>query len=280
MNRNQEFFSQLKDIITNNILNVSDSNIDEYYDYWQQNFNEIVSNSFAVSDKLIHENQLIPKDAVLKGIDLPTWFGDFKNTRIVILGIDPLRNQNNFKELKVDKQSEVIVGTPYSFNKKSSRDNDSKAYWTFVEGLKNANKFVYCTDIFKTYYYKEVEKIRSYNDSSFVLNKFHKSILEQELNLINPDIIIVFGGLAHKLLLSKKSCPKIGQSIIKTKSDYALLEKKSSSVYTVLHLSKTPRGNNFKDLFSKNEITSIVNVENRVECAEKYLEMFKQHGII
>lgn len=281
MNRNNDFYPQLKSIITNNVLNVSGSEIDDYYDYWNQNFNESESKSFAVSGNLIHVNQSIPKEAVFKGIDLPTWFGNFKRKKIVVLGIDPLRNDKNFKELGADSQSEVIIGTPYSFNKKTSRDTDSKAYWTLVEGLSKLNNFVYCTDIFKTYYYNESEKVRSYNHKPFVNNKFHKNILEQELNLINPDIIIVFGGLAHKFLLNKKSSPVIGQPIKCTMSDYSLLENKHATVYTVLHLSKTPRGNNFKDFLNNNGIdTSLVNVDNRVECAEKYLEIFKQQGII
>ncbi len=272
-------FEKLTDVFSENILNVTKSQLDQYYEHWRLNFNELKSHKFKIPDNLIHENQKVPKEAILKGVDLPTWFGDFNNKRIVILGIDPLRNHKVFNESGANSKCDVIIGTPYAFHEKSSREKDCKSYWTLVEGLKNANNFVYCTDIFKTYYYKETEKIRSYSDLSYISNENHKKILEEELNLIKPDIIIVFGKLAHSFLLSKK-CPKIGQSILNTKSIYTV-KNKLTDVYTVLHLSKTPRGNNFKTFFDNNGVnTKLVDVEDRVQCAEKYLEIFKRNNII
>lgn len=274
-----ELFEQLKDIFVENIIDLEKAQIDNYYEYWLRNFNELKSNKLKVSDNLIHKNQMIQKKSVLKGVDLPTWFGDFNNKRIVILGIDPLRNHKVFKEAEADVKNDVILGTPYAFHEKSARDKDCKSYWTLVEGLKNANNFVYCTDIFKTYYYNEIDKIRSYRDPDYTKNLNHLKILKQELELVQPDIIIVFGQLAHTFLLNKK-CPKISQSILDTKSIYSTANK-SAEVYTVLHLSKTPRGNNFKIFLENNGInTKAINVEDRVQCAEKYLDIFKRNNII
>jgi hypothetical protein len=276
---NSPFFDELKDLFINNILNIEKSQLEEYYEYWRLNFDSFKSNKIKIPDNLIHINQKVPNESILKGIDLPTWFGDFNNKRIVVLGIDPLRNSKAFNEIGADINQDVLLGTPYAFHEKTSREKDCKSYWTFINGLINGGNFVYCTDIFKTYYFKEYEKIRSYNDAPYVSNEYHKIILKKELNLINPDVIIVFGKLAHSFLLDKK-CPKIGQSIIKTKENYTLKDK-LSDVYTVLHLSKTPRGNNFKLFFDNNDInTQSLNVEDRVNCAEKYLEILKQNKII
>jgi hypothetical protein len=273
------FFPHLKNIITDNILNVSDSKIDEYYKYWNQNLYELKTNFLKISGDLIHNKQLVPKDSILKGIDLPTWFGNPKNKRIVILGIDPLRNHKVFKQAGADVKNDVILGTPYAFHEKLSREKNCKSYWTLAEGLVNTNNFVYCTDIFKTYFHREIGRVRSYRDPDYIKNENHLIILKEELNLIQPDIIIVFGQLAHSFLLKKK-CQTIGQSIVKTKSIYELNER-PIDVYTVLHLSKTPRGNNFKKFFENNGMDTLaIDVENRVQCAVKYLEIFKQNKII
>jgi hypothetical protein len=279
IHNNTPFYHELKDLFIKNILNIEKSQLEEYYQYWRLNFDSLSSDKIKILDNLIHSNQKVPKESILKGIDLPTWFGDFNNKRIVVLGIDPLRNSKVFNEIGADIHRNVLLGTPYAFHEKNSREKDCKSYWTLIDGLKKAGNFVYCTDIFKTYYYKDNEKIRSYNDPSYISNQYHKIILEEELNLINPDIIIIFGKLAHSFLLDKK-CPKIGQSIIKTKENY-ILKNKLAEVYTVLHLSKTPRGHHFKSFFENNEInTQSLNVEDRVKCAEKYLEIFKKNKII
>jgi hypothetical protein len=275
----EPLYEKLKSIFIQSIIDINQSQLDKYYEYWLQSFNEEKSNKFVISRDLIHKKQQIPEEAILSGIDLPAWFGDFKNKKIVVLGIDPLRSYKVFEEAKADIKRDVILGTPYAFHEKLSRDKDCKSYWTLVEGLVNSNNFVYCTDIFKTYYFKEREKMRSYNDPEYTKNFNHLEILKQELELVQPDIIIAFGQLAHQFLLNKKS-PKISQSILNTKAVYKL-NNKPVDVYTVLHLSKTPRGKNFRTFLENNRIdTSSLDVENRVQCAEKYLEIFRQYKII
>ena len=273
-------FEKLKEIFSQNILNINKGQIDQYYEYWLKNYNNLNYNKILISRDLIHENQQVPSGSILKGIDLPTWFGDYNNNKIIVLGIDPLRSQKVFQETGADFKRDVILGTPYAFHEKLSREKDCKSYWTFVDGLVNSNNFVYCTDIFKTYYFNEENKTRSYLDSDYTKNPNHLFILKQELELIQPDIIIVFGHLAHNFLLNKKKCSKISQSILNTKSVYNF-NNKSADVYTVLHLSKRPLSENFRFFFENNKIdTSYMDLENRVQCAEKYLEMFKKYNII
>jgi hypothetical protein len=282
MNKETPFYQALKDVLINNVLNIPKEVIDRFYETWYLNFNESETYNFVHSDKDIHVQQNVPNRSVLKGIDLPTWFGDFNNRRIVVLGIDPLRSEKAFKREGANLNNDVIIGTPYAFHEKSTREKDCKSYWTLVEGLKNKNNFVYCTDIFKTYFYNQDKNVRSYNDNSFTGNSsdsVHAQILKMELELIKPDVIIVFGKLAHSFLLNK-NCPKIGQSIIKTKSLYTI-DDKAAEVFTVLHLSKTPRGGSFKTFFESNGIdTELVAVEDRVQCAEKYIEVLEKINVI
>jgi hypothetical protein len=282
MNITYPFYDDLKDLIINNILNLDHQKIDNMYEAWYADIdNTDRKKNTVLNENEIHENQNVPNDVILKGIDLPTWFGEYSNRKIVVLGIDPLRNKANFKTDGANINSDVIIGTPYAFHEKSTREGSCASYWTLVDGLVKSNNFVYCTDIFKTFFYNDKLKKRSYNDSNFSNNKNnnHRQLLIQELDLIKPDIIIVFGKIAHSLLLGK-NCPTISQDILKTKSQLKLKDK-LTDVYTVLHLSKTPRGRNFKSFFEANNLdVSSINFENRKECAEKYLEIFKDLKII
>lgn len=279
MNRKIEFYKNLNQLITKNILKLSHEEIDKIYDSWEETKDKTgVKTNFVYSDKLIHNNQKIPQEVTVKGIDLPTWFGNYNNKKIVILGIDPLRSEKVFKREKADINNDVIVGTPYAFHEKDTREGWCANYWALIDGLVQDNNFVYCTDIFKTYYYDKATKTRSYNDKRFIDNSSHRHILISELELINPDLIIVFGGIAHKKLLNK-NCPKISQDILKTKS-IIKLNNTEVDVYTVLHLSRGTRGKTMKEFFDENEIsTDSISVENRIECGKKYIELFKNKVI-
>lgn len=282
MNKNINFFESLKTILSDNVLNLQSEQFDEFYDMWNLSFNASEFKNIRLEDHLIHKNQNIPSNAVLKGIDLPIWFGNPQHKKIVILGIDPLRSEKAFKKENANRNTDAIIGTPYAFHEKASRENTCKSYWTFVDGLCSAGNFVYCTDIFKTYFVNEAKNRRSYLDNEYTgeaATSIHSKILMQELELIQPDVIIVFGKLAHSFLLNK-NCPKIGQSIQKTKATLQIKDKKID-VYTVLHLSKTPRGKSFKDFFENNGFdSSNINLEDRVQCAHAYIDILKREKII
>jgi hypothetical protein len=279
MDKNVIFFNDLKKIIIENVLNVSNEQIDTIYDSWEKDKNDNdKKTNFVFNDKLIHSNQNIPEGVSLKGIDLPTWFGDYSNKKIVVLGIDPLRSKGVFeREDNADIDNDVIIGTPYAFHEKETREKWCAGYWKLIDGLRKSNHFVYCTDVFKTYYHNNTTNLRSYSDSKsgFTSNLYHAEVLKKELELINPDLIIVFGKIAYEKLLGKK-CPKISQDIFKTKDIYKL-DNKNVNVLTVLHLSKGTRGKNFKTFFESNNIdTSNLNVEDRTQCAEKYIELINK----
>ena len=223
MNRNVVFYKDLKELIVNNVLAIPSSEIDKMYDYWELNkLNNETKDfkylNFKYPDNYIHENQHIPLEgASLKGIDLPAWFGDdFSKKKVMILGIDPLRNKKGFKnecekrnslnsviplEVIYDSiENEVIIGTPYALHLSEAREGKCSVYWSFIEVLIE-NHFVYCTDVFKTYYYNDEKDIRSYRDEEFTIkNKNHRDLLKKEIELIKPDVIIAFGNLVEFFL--------------------------------------------------------------------------------
>lgn len=293
MNKNIGFYKDLKNIIKQNILDIPIEHIDKMYETWHHNQDSSFAiNNFVYDDKFIHKNQNIPENATRKGIDLPSWFGDYntEGKKIIILGIDPLRSVNSFEYefqnlttsqvQNADVNTQVTIGTPYALHEKDTRENRfCIGYWTLVNKLKKEGNFVYCTDIFKTYYHNNSTKTRSYLDKEFVDNSNHREILISEFELINPDLIIIFGKIAHKMLL-KRNSPKIGQNILKTKTS-VIVNNKSTDVFTIMHLSKGTRGKNFKTFFNSNNIDiSSMDVENRKDCAEKYVEMFQKLEII
>lgn len=279
MNRNIGFYDELKKIIINNVLSVSSAEVDEMYDYWELNKDkkettDFKYRNFTFSDDKIHGNQYKPKTgAILKGIDLPTWFGDYSKKKVMILGIDPLRNIEVFDRESADPNTDVIIGTPYALHECETRKNACAAYWALIDGL-SKNNFVYCTDIFKTYYFNTENSKRSYKDKDFPKSENDKIILKREIKLIEPDVIIVFGALAHKMLL-KNNCPKISQKISNTKRTYDYIPK-NIDVYTVIHLSKGAYNRNMSAFLNANGFTDI-NPSDRIACAKAYLKLLGQY---
>lgn len=286
MNIINPFFKKLNDFISNNILNVSNEYIDEMYKIWFNNIdNEKDKINFVFSEKYIHNNQNTPPNVQVKGIDLPFWFGNYEtaNKKIVVLGIDPLRSKQSFDRQHInlfennlhfaDFQKDVTIGTPYALHEKSTRENACIGYWTLVKELTKKNNFIYCTDIYKTYYFDYTENVRSYSDLKFIKNKQkHQEILIEELSIIKPDLIIVFGKIAHNLLLNTK-CPKIGQSVKNTKEIYKL-NGNNIDVYTVIHLSKAAYNSHMNAFLNANNIYD-VNPSKRDDCAKAYVKIIE-----
>lgn len=287
MNLESSIFKKLNKFISSNILDIPNDYIDEMYKIWFANLNNPIDKiNFVFNDKYISSSQNTPKNVQVKGIDLPFWFGDYENAnkKIVILGIDPLRSEQSFDRQHIniiennlrlaDFQNDVTIGTPYALHEKTTRENACIGYWTLVEELTKKNNFVYCTDIYKTYYFDYKENTRSYSDKKFIQYKQkHQEILNEELSIINPDLIIVFGKIAHSLLLDK-NCPKIGQKIENTK-DYYKLPNKNVDVFTVIHLSKASYNSHMSAFLNANNIFD-VNASKRDECAKAYIKIIDQ----
>ena len=200
------------EIIKNDIINLSDKTIKDLYNYWRDETPDKCKNDpkdWIQKKELISEVQQVPKGSFLNGIDFPYWFGKEKsNKKIMIIGIDPMRDEKVFSKLEANKSDDVIIGTPYAVHSKKIRSGRTKEYWEFIEALSEKN-FVYLTDIYKTFFYtNETKKTRSYVHHRSINSESARDILKKEIDIINPDIIITLGNETFiKFTLQKLKSP-------------------------------------------------------------------------
>ncbi|MBB6112526.1 hypothetical protein HDF23_005301 [Mucilaginibacter lappiensis] len=122
------------------------------------------------------------------GVDLPIYVSKEGNTkRAFIIAEDPLRNPND-ERIKVS-QEHTLLSTPFATHLDACR-KQLKEYWDFHDALLNNQFNVYITDINKIWLKRNnVNKERIPGDLAINF----KRTLQAEIELINPDIIIVYG---------------------------------------------------------------------------------------
>jgi hypothetical protein len=220
------FFNQLLNIIDNEVVSNNNNfgSIKTIYENWNSdNISINKSKDIVINKEFIrHENQKIPiNDIKLLGIDLPSWFGEYKGKdRVMIIGIDPMRGSKDFKVASADELDHVVLGTPYAYHKKEVRKNKkNKNYSQFIESLIKDNNFIYLTDVYKTFFYytgdeKQIRSYKYYGDeqkksiSSNQINIIRKSIintLHEEIKLVDPTLIITLGGISYNQLTGKSA---------------------------------------------------------------------------
>lgn len=265
MNVNYPFFKNLVETLNKELVTLNKVELNSIYFKWSSQFSDELRFLSDVFERdSINVNQNIPPNSYLNGLDLPTWFGEFKNKRVIFLGIDPMRNDKDFNLLKADKSKDVLVGTPYALHIKKFRENRTRPYWEVISTVAKSN-FVYVTDIYKTFFYTDsTKKIRSYDywnmTGNEMFNENHRKLLINEINLIEPDIIVTFGALAYKVLTNQKYCPKLSQSLSRLKdqiepfTNQGIFQGKSINILPLMHLSGSTRGNHLEDFFRNNGI--------------------------
>jgi len=216
---------------------------------------EELNNNYCTQHKSVlnFTKQLIPTDTNVNtlGIDLPAWFGNLKKCekKIMIIGVDPMRNKKDFRRVGADYKEDVIIGTPYSFHLEKMWNNAGKYkyYSQFITSL-SKNNFIYLTDVYKTFFY--YEKLRSYKFYAQTNNKlrnkkssniFH-DLLEEEINIIKPDVIITLGAISYYQLTNNSD--KI-RSHVNNKISYGLSTKfyhnkcgdRRIPIYPLIHLA-------------------------------------------
>lgn len=149
-----------------------------------------------------HEYGIVRPEKV-NGIDVPTlWLSDntvFDKT-ILLLAQDPLRSKKYWtlegapEVSEYERNDSVVIGTPYALhvthnNIKRDLSLNVEIYRRLIETLiTHVNCRVYCTDIFK--YYP--------NDKS--ISTFDIKLLNEEIEIIRPDICICLGRFAQKAI--------------------------------------------------------------------------------
>lgn len=254
---NTDFYKSLISLLSNNVINLPKEEIYKLYNLWNTNFDNSKSDdtNCVYPKHLIQKEQNITDKSVLLGIDLPTWFGQksSKGKKIIIVGIDPLRNNSTFKKANANLETDVIIGTPYAFHHEKMRLGKTRAYWEFVNGLSQDN-FVYVTDIYKTFFYTDISKKQrsySYYATDAYLREQVQKVLHEEIKLINPDLIITLGAQSFTHL-TNSNCPKLTNNIKNNK--YHLNNHAKTPVIPMMHLSGSTREKSLQNFVDANDI--------------------------
>lgn len=249
-------------LIQDSIISLEQVDLEELYRYWrseEKDKKDARDNNFKkwIQNKsLISSCQHAPNDSILNGIDLPFWYENSNpKRRIMIVGIDPLRNKKSFEECDASISEDVIIGTPYAVHSSKMKIWRTKQYWEFIETLMNEN-LVYLTDIFKLYFVSNEYKIRSYN----FFSKFHRkdslSVLKREIDIVNPDVIVTLGKLSFELLAGINL-----KSIVKDINETVFIDQEFNDIPIVplVHLSGTVRKSQKVKFLKENGISEDAN---------------------
>lgn len=204
------FETALVAALSQNVWHTDHANIAALYDFWRTGFNngrKGIEKKEVITKNAIAASQSIPSDARLCGIDLPVWLGELSEVgkRIMMVSQDPLRDENVFVNVaKASPEDSAIIGTPFAahLNFKTKNTQTGKTGKFLNKLIENGN-FLYLTDLYKTFYrcnnHTSVNvRIREKHESKSP----HVALLEQEIYLVKPDLIIClgqksFGALSH-----------------------------------------------------------------------------------
>lgn len=281
-NSKNELKKSIYKIIQNNIIDISFEKIENIYRYWNSDGKSQDDLSFNIENcvldkQLIKKTQRIPEKPYLLGIDFPFWLGEqnFSNYKIMIIGIDPLRNKSHFDKRKADPYENVLIGTPYGIDFTKLNKEYSNAYFEFITKLSNTN-FVYLTDIYKTFFYTDESKNeRSYNfyNKDETVRKEVTEVLFNEIDLVKPNLIITLGGLSYSLLTNRKS-PKLTKNIRENISHIKGFEK--IEIIPMMHLSGATRDKTMKAFLEINGI-EINSTMKRIEYGTSYSKIINDY---
>lgn len=248
------FFEELAYLMNEQIIDLEIRSVYELWNTFLATGEPLPIEEIVKRDKklLRHEKQCIPSNAYLLGVDLPSWFGNFKSkNRIMVIGIDPMRGSKDFKIADADEMQHVIIGTPYALHDNKNRDlaKRNKHYFGFIDAISSEN-FVYVTDIYKTFFYTNdsngVKKrsYKYYNDADkeniVEKNSVRNSVLNalyQEIELVKPNIIITLGGISFSQLTNKSITFINNPKIEKVHFTEQILANKKIDILPFVHLA-------------------------------------------
>jgi uracil-DNA glycosylase len=126
------------------------------------------------------------------------------------------------------------------------RKGRQKHYWTLINNLSKEN-FVYLTDIYKTFFYfGEGKKQRSYDYFQEKNISKHKELLQKEIHLIAPDLIITFGKISYSKLM-EINAPKLTIN-----AELNIAKFKDIPVLPMVHLSSREKSK--RDFLKNNNV--------------------------
>ena len=286
------FFEELANLMNEQIIDLEIRSVYEHWNTFLATGEPLPKEKIVKSNKnlLRHKKQCIPSNAYLLGVDLPSWFGNFKSkNRIMVIGIDPMRGNRDFKIASADNKQHVIIGTPYAMHDNKNRDWDkrNKHYFGFIDAISSEN-FVYLTDIYKTFFYtndsNDVKKrsYKYYNDAdkenTEEKNSVRNSVLNalyQEIELVKPNIIVTLGGISFSQLTNQGITFEKNPEIKKVHfTEEVLADKKDIEILPFVHLAARFRN---IELFIKRNLNKELKKGENENYGTLYYEMLKKY---
>lgn len=206
-------------------------------------------------------------------IDLPYWVSPNNNkTKIMIIGQDA----NNDGTKNPDK---VLINSPFS-----SHSQQPNIYNQIFNKLIKQNN-VYLTDLYKLFFRKQYESeyfkttIKSHKCNDYIYNEIHYKILQSEINIVKPDLIVAFGNKARNacsIIFRRKLNDKITKDIIRNKPYDVELKDLKTKLISVPHPAPSQYSSNlWKTFLSKN----LFNEEIKANNVDK-IEDIKIYGVV
>jgi hypothetical protein len=257
---------EIKTLLFNDLIN-STFVIDNAYDWLQDYF----AFQYQVSTVLDRNNVLMDKSIlsssfdIIKnnpvrtiGIDFPVLLSKGESRPVMMVcAMDPLRNDT------VDKKTSNKIGywVPFSIinNPAGQTKHSEKENLAFFHTLLDTYD-LYVTDIFKLFYRQENRV--SNTISEFRTLPVHRAILDAEIQIIKPSVILTLGNNARDAIseLLNLPRPKWTDEIYTTKA------KNGIEVVMVPHISGAANGS--KAPILKNTIYADVSGKNNVKYAQ------------
>ena len=187
----------------------------------------------------------------LTGMDIPCWVSNEVRTdnRILVLASEPLRSEDSWYE-NVDKYNEISLNTPFSYHTSKISDDKKERfrYWDLIDFLvKEKKSTVYLTDIRK-FWFAGWE-----HHSVYQKTDIHLDVFDKELELFNPDWIIIFGSKPLDVLQkANRISQKINLTSEKLPADGYILDEKYK-VLPLIHPSGAAGGPR-KKFFNVNNV--------------------------
>jgi hypothetical protein len=123
---------------------------------------------------------------MLTGIDLPLWIKSNSpvDNRIMLIGAEPLRNWDSFKdEGRPHRYNDILINTPYSIHQP---DAEQTVYGKIIQCLAQNND-VYLTD------YRKIWFAGFEHHKSFLSSSTHIEFILAEIDAFKPHLIFTFG---------------------------------------------------------------------------------------
>jgi len=208
-------------------------------DYFSKEFR--LAGEFSAQGMTLRKEELTPYFDIIKnnsvrtiGIDFPVLLSKGENRPVMMVcAMDPLRNDT------VDKQPSDEIGywVPFSIinNPVWQTKHSEKENLSFFHTLLDTYD-LYVTDIFKLFYRKENRV--SNTISEFRSLPVHRTILDAEIQIVKPSVILTLGNNARDAMCELLSLPRPQW----TNKIYTTKDQNGIDVVMVPHISGAANG--------------------------------------